>query len=154
NWNPQDAMCPSWKGTRNRVYSPKGRASLVREWLKQLTDQGCDPVQAMKPVKGINKWKGGVQKVLYSLQKKTGHYDFSHEVYDSMATCLACKSCAGQCPIKVDVPEFRSKFLALYHTRYMRPLKDYLVGSLEFGLPLYAKAPGVYNWLVRNRLVQ
>ncbi|WP_243658603.1 (Fe-S)-binding protein [Paraburkholderia sp. BL9I2N2] len=35
-----------------------------------------------------------------------------------MDTCLACKSCAGQCPVKVDVPDFRSKFLALYHTRY------------------------------------
>ena len=47
-----------------------------------------------------------------------------------MNTCLACKSCVGQCPIKVDVPEFRSKFLALYHLRYPRPLKDYLVASL------------------------
>ncbi len=154
NWNAQDAMCPSWKGTRERVYSPKGRASLIREWLKLLSDNGFDPSNALKPRNKIEKLKNSTKKLVYSLQSKSGQYDFSHEVYDSMATCLACKSCAGQCPIKVDVPEFRSKFLALYHTRYMRPLKDYLVGSLEFALPLYAKAPAVYNLLVGNRVVQ
>lgn len=154
NWNAQDAMCPSWKGTRNRVYSPKGRASLVREWLKLLSDNGFDPTEELKPLKALEKIKRSAKKLSYSLQAKTGQYDFSHEVYDSMATCLACKACAGQCPVKVDVPEFRSKFLALYHTRYMRPLKDYLVGSLEFALPVYAKAPVIYNRLVGNKLVQ
>jgi Fe-S oxidoreductase len=71
--------------------------------------------------------------------------DFSHEVYDAMAGCLACKSCAGQCPIKVNVPEFRAQFLALYHTRYWRPLRDYLIGSLEFSIPYFARVPGLYN---------
>jgi hypothetical protein len=28
NFDPDDAMCPSWKGTRERSHSPKGRASL------------------------------------------------------------------------------------------------------------------------------
>ena len=32
-------------------------------------------------------------------------------------------SCAGQCPVKVNVPEFRSRFLELYHQRYLRPLR-------------------------------
>ena len=36
NWDPDDAMCPSWKGTRERRHSPKGRAQLMREWLRQL----------------------------------------------------------------------------------------------------------------------
>ena len=26
NWDPDDAMCPSWKGMRERRHSPKGRA--------------------------------------------------------------------------------------------------------------------------------
>ncbi|MFI7867791.1 FAD-linked oxidase C-terminal domain-containing protein, partial [Ectopseudomonas khazarica] len=30
NFDPNDAMCPSWKATRERVQSPKGRASLIR----------------------------------------------------------------------------------------------------------------------------
>ena len=55
-----------------------------------------------------------------------------------MMGCLACKSCVGQCPIKVDVPEFRAKFLELYYSRYLRPAKDYFVGSLEYMMPTMA----------------
>ncbi|WP_243658643.1 FAD-linked oxidase C-terminal domain-containing protein [Paraburkholderia sp. BL9I2N2] len=31
NFDPDDAMCPSWKALRDRRFSPKGRASLLRE---------------------------------------------------------------------------------------------------------------------------
>ena len=62
-----------------------------------------------------------------------------------MAGCLACKSCAGQCPVKVNVPEFRSRFLELYHRRYLRPVRDYLIGSLEFTMPWLARMPALYN---------
>src|SRR5690606_11411623 len=43
NWDYNDPMCPSWKVTRDRVHSPKGRASLIREWLKQMNEAGADP---------------------------------------------------------------------------------------------------------------
>src|SRR6185369_7335631 len=45
NWDPDDAMCPSWKGTRERRHSPKGRAMLIREWLRQLAASGFDPIE-------------------------------------------------------------------------------------------------------------
>jgi FAD/FMN-containing dehydrogenase/Fe-S oxidoreductase len=153
NWSFHDAMCPSWKVTRERVHSPKGRASLLREWLRQLSDRGYDPMAALaQPLSAIQSLKLLPQKFRNTRGKKRGEYDFSHEVYDAMAGCLACKSCTGQCPIKVDVPSFRSKFLALYYTRYLRPLKDYLVGALEFVLPVAAVAPGIYNALTQNKL--
>ena len=71
--------------------------------------------------------------------------DFSHEVKAAMDTCLSCKACASQCPIKIDVPEFKAKFLHLYHQRYMRPLKDYVVANVETIAPLMAKAPTFFN---------
>jgi len=71
-----------------------------------------------------------------------------------MIVCLAGKSCVGQCPVKVDVPEFRSKFLELYYSRYLRPLKDYFVGSLEVMLPIVAKAPKAYNFIMGARATQ
>lgn len=154
NWNTADQMCPSYKVTRQRVNSPKGRASLIREWLKLLSENNFDTVTAAKRKSALTAIAGLPKRLFSSLRKKLGVYDFSHEVYDSMAACLACKSCTGQCPIKVDVPEFRSKFLSLYHTRYMRPLKDYLVGALEFMLPVCAKFPGVYNFFMKLRFVQ
>ena len=145
NWNYDDAMCPSWKGTRLRTHTPKGRASLVREWLRLLGNENTSAEKKLNEITLFSSLRSLPSRIANSYQHKKGEYDFSHEVYDSMAACLACKSCTGQCPIKVDVPEFRSKFLALYHTRYLRPLKDHLVASLEYILPLAAKAPAVYN---------
>ncbi|HEU5074617.1 MAG TPA: (Fe-S)-binding protein, partial [Polyangiaceae bacterium] len=56
--------------------------------------------------------------------------------------------------IKVDVPQFRSRFLELYHTRYRRPLKDYFVASLEVMLPALATMPGLVNWALATPWVQ
>lgn len=149
NWNYNDAMCPSWKGTRLRTHTPKGRASLVREWLRLLGNENTSAEKKLNEINWFSSLRSLPKRISNSYQHRKGEYDFSHEVYDSMAACLACKSCTGQCPIKVDVPEFRSKFLALYHTRYLRPLKDHLVASLEYILPIAAKAPAIYNGITQ-----
>lgn len=145
NWSTNDPMCPSWKGTRERVNSPKGRASLIREWLRLLADKKVDTTLIIQPQGMLAALRNLPSKIANSRKKSKGEYDFSNEVYTSMAACLSCKACAGQCPIKVDVPEFRSKFLAIYHTRYLRPIKDYLVASLEYLLPIFAVVPWLYN---------
>ncbi|UVL86398.1 FAD-binding oxidoreductase [Pseudomonas sp. B21-028] len=149
NFDPDDAMCPSWKATRERQHSPKGRASLMREWLRL---QGAANVDVLDAARGGASWlKELPARLRNNLARSRGEADFSHEVYDAMAGCLACKSCAGQCPIKVNVPEFRSRFLQLYHGRYQRPLRDYLIGSLEFTIPYMAYAPGLYNAVMGSK---
>jgi FAD/FMN-containing dehydrogenase/Fe-S oxidoreductase len=151
NYDPNDAMCPSWKATRERQHSPKGRASLIREWLRL---QGAANIDVLATAQGKLNWlKGLPARLRNNLSRSKGEADFSHEVYDAMAGCLACKSCAGQCPIKVNVPEFRSRFLELYHGRYQRPLRDYLIGSLEFSIPYLAYAPGLYNAVMGSKWV-
>ena len=151
NYDPDDAMCPSWKATRERQHSPKGRASLIREWLRL---QGAANIDVLEAVAGQWSWLRGLPKRLRNnLARSRGEEDFSHEVYDAMAGCLACKSCAGQCPVKVNVPEFRSRFLQLYHGRYQRPVRDYLIGSLEFTLPYVAYAPRLYNAVMGSKWI-
>lgn len=154
NYDPNDAMCPSWKGTRERIHSPKGRASLVREWLRLMASQGVDLNDASRELKAASFIASLPQRVRNSLRKHRGEYDFSNEVHNSMMGCLACKSCVGQCPIKVNVPDFRARFLEVYYGRYLRPLKDYVVGSLEYMIPTLAKFPAPYNWAMRNGLVK
>ncbi|TNB81482.1 FAD-binding oxidoreductase [Pseudomonas sp. Fig-3] len=150
NFDPDDAMCPSWKATRNRIHSPKGRASLIREWLRLQGARGADILGDSAPFT-----LGGVAaKARNTVGKWLGQKDFSHEVYDAMAGCLACKSCAGQCPVKVNVPDFRARFLERYHSRYMRPLKDYVIGSLEYSIPYIARFPRLYNAMMRARPVK
>ncbi len=142
NYDPADAMCPSFKATGDRRHSPKGRASLFREWLRRLSDEGVDPVAVARQARASSPLSGAFTRWA---NRRDGRADFSHEVKDAMDGCLACKSCTGQCPIKVDVPSFRAKFLELYHTRYGRPLRDHVVGAMERLLPLGAKVSGLAN---------
>ena len=154
NWNPNDAMCPSWKATRERIHSPKGRASLMREWLKQLAERDVNALEATQQVRRRHFLSSLPARIKNTWGKSRGDYDFSHEVNTAMQGCLACKSCVGQCPIKVDVPEFRSKFLELYYSRYLRPLKDYFVGALEYLMPAMNRVPWLYNGLMKPRVMQ
>ncbi len=132
NWDVSDPMCPSYKVSRNRLYSPKGRAGLMREWLRRLSlAQGAD----------------------IESQGRGGHIqeteDFSHHVYQAFNSCLSCKACATQCPVKVDIPEIKSQFLAMYHRRYRRPLRDYIIAHTET-----LSAFLIYFGNIQNRLFQ
>ena len=144
NVNPDYVMCPSYKGTSERIHSPKGRASLLREWLRQLA---LNPRDFDKPANVIVKFWN-------TLTKTTGQYDYSHEVYDGLHGCLSCKACASQCPIHVDIPSLKSKFLQRYYTRYLRSPRDYLMGNIEFLTQWQGKLPRLTNLVMQNFLTQ
>lgn len=146
NFDVDSPMCPSSKVTRDRRHSPKGRASMVREWLRLLSNQGVDPVALEKADCSASV----LSKIKNSWLKARGDYDFSHEVMDTMKGCLACKACASQCPIKVDVPGFRSRFINLYHQRYLRPMSDHVVANVESMSALMEKFPKLSNALMTN----
>ncbi|WP_250459487.1 D-2-hydroxyglutarate dehydrogenase YdiJ [Microbulbifer litoralis] len=154
NWNPDDAMCPSYKATRERIHSPKGRATLMKEWLRLLSARNVNAVEESRKFREQSFLVTLPRRLKNSLAKARGEYDFNHEVNDAMQGCLGCKSCVGQCPVRVDVPEFRSKFLELYYSRYLRPLKDYFVGGLEFVMPQLSRWPQLYNFPLRLKPVR
>lgn len=133
NWNEADPMCPSYKATRDRVQSPKGRAGLLREWLR-LQDKG--------EIDGVTD-------------------DFSKQVFAALETCLGCKTCISQCPVKVDIPNMKSRFLERFHQKNKRPLKDHVIAAMESLTPMTSKMPGLVNfiqslppvvWLAENLL--
>jgi FAD/FMN-containing dehydrogenase/Fe-S oxidoreductase len=153
NYEESSPMCPSSKVTKDRRHSPKGRAGLMREWLRLTESQGVDVLAAETQ---LLKHKAGISQLWHkmknTLAKRQGEADFSHEVMEAMEGCLACKACAGQCPIKVDVPSFRARFLQLYHSRYLRPAKDYIVGNIERTAPVLAKMPGLVNFMLKRNI--
>lgn len=146
-------MCPSFKATGDRRFSPKGRASLLREWLRRLAEQGIDPRAESARQRRSNPLASLVRRTINSLDWRNRD-DFSHEVRVAMDTCLACKACVGQCPVKVNVPAFRAKFLELYYGRYLRPLRHQFVAPIETLLPLIARLAPVYNLTATTRLGQ
>lgn len=123
NQDPSNVMCPSYKITKDRLHSPKGRAMLVKEWLREKSRNTSREKQA------------------------------AHEAFDALSGCLGCKACAGKCPTQVSIPDLRTKFLRDYHQKYQkRKLRDILLGRIEDLLPLAAKFPRVWNMVAKDRL--
>lgn len=147
NYDTTSPMCPSSKITHDRRHSPKGRAGLIREWLRLLSKEDVD-TSALSYRQFQSSW---FTKLGNSKSKKD---DFSHEVFESMNGCLACKSCSTQCPVGVDVPDFRSKFLSIYYQRYTRPLKDHFVANVEILAPAMAKLPRFFNFFLASSIVK
>lgn len=154
NFDVHSTMCPSMKVSGNRLFSPKGRATLVREWLRLLAEQNVSPDELIFEKQQTSAKLVDFAKKIRNQWRKSQEYDFSHEVKSAMDTCLACKACASQCPIKIDVPTFSSQFNELYHRRYLRPLKDYVVANLEFVAPIMAKQPKLFNFFSANKLAE
>ncbi|WP_044470933.1 D-2-hydroxyglutarate dehydrogenase YdiJ [Mannheimia massilioguelmaensis] len=153
NFDVHSAMCPSMKVSHNRVFSPKGRASMIREWLRLMANENISPEQLDFRQTHI-KHSELIEKFRNTINKWRGKYDFSNEVKTAMDTCLACKACASQCPIKIDVPSFRAKFFYFYHQRYVRPPKDYIVANLELVAPYMAKQTKFFNFFMNSRFVK
>jgi FAD/FMN-containing dehydrogenase/Fe-S oxidoreductase len=128
-WDASDPMCPSYKATRDRTQSPKGRAALLREWAR------LDSVQAKTPSKDN-------AAALLALEG---------QVKTSLSSCLSCKACASQCPVRVDIPAMKARFLQHYHQRVPRSRRDRLVARMEPLLALATKAPRIANLLTQNR---
>lgn len=108
---PDDTMCPSYKVTRDRRHSPKGRAGLLREFMRL---QNTDAAAAQK---------------------------FAPAVKDTLDGCLSCKACTAVCPIHVNIPDMKTDFLADFYKARLRPLRSYLLAWSEVLAPLMAKLP-------------
>ena len=124
NVEASNVMCPSYKVTGDRIHSPKGRAMLTKEWLREQA-----------------KGEGRDAKI-------------ADMTFTAMNGCLGCKGCSGKCPTGVSIPDLRSKFLNEYYTKYKkRKIGDLLSGYIEHLLPFIAKFPKTWNFLNRNNLM-
>lgn len=145
NFDKTAPMCPTYKLLGDRRQSPKGRAGLTREWLRLMELAGVNPLDEEKKLDepGL-RLKDLFARISNTLSNSQSD-DFSHEVREVMECCLACKACASACPVKVDVPDFRSRFLNLYYGRYLRPAGDLLIKNIETATPFMARIPRLLN---------
>ncbi|MGJ4860278.1 FAD-binding and (Fe-S)-binding domain-containing protein [Labrys sp. La1] len=118
NWDRHDPMCPSYKLTRDRRHSPKGRAAMLREWARSTATTTGDAL----PDTAIEE-----------------------QLKASLDLCLSCKACSSQCPVKVDIPAMKSRFLHRYFKHRRRPLRHRIVAAMEPGLSLARRFPTVAN---------
>ncbi|MDG2111180.1 MAG: FAD-binding and (Fe-S)-binding domain-containing protein, partial [Actinomycetota bacterium] len=113
HYDAAEVMCPSFKATRDPALSPKGRADLLREWLRR--------------------------------RAAGGDAAFEQAVADNLSECLSCSACTGRCPVEVDIPELKSRFLEAYYSSRRRPLAHRVLSRFEQLAVWGAKVP----WLAR-----
>jgi FAD/FMN-containing dehydrogenase/Pyruvate/2-oxoacid:ferredoxin oxidoreductase delta subunit len=63
----------------------------------------------------------------------------SAEVAEALDLCLACKACASECPVGMDMALYKAEFLHQRYRRRLRPRWHYALG----GFPLVASAAGL-----------
>ncbi len=140
NLDKTSPMCPSYKVSGDRRFSPKGRAMLFKEWVRKNSD-----LPALK-----QNVAGNLGAKICNLFSK----NFEAEIYDSFSKCLGCKACNTQCPIKVSIPDAKAYFLSLYFTKNFRKAQDYLIGNIERILLICGGFPRLFNFFTQNYLAK
>ena len=125
SWKLSDTMCPSYKATGNKAYSPKGRAAMLREWirLKDNPSQGSE-----------------MASLETSLKKSLQH-------------CLSCKSCTSTCPLNVDIPEMKSRFLEHMGQQNSAIIKNQLIQHFENLISIGSRLPKIHNLFLKSSLI-
>ncbi|EAR51781.1 FAD linked oxidase-like [Oceanicola granulosus HTCC2516] len=67
--------------------------------------------------------------------------DLARALDESLDACLSCRACASQCPVKVDIPEMKSRYRAARHAGRLRPAHHYLLAAMEPVSPLLRALP-------------
>ena len=122
NASLSEAMCPSYKATRNKLYSPKGRAAMLREWAR-LSHQDTH------------------RQELQQLE---------HSLFESLQHCLSCKSCTSTCPLKVDIPELKSRFLEHWFHQHRRHTADWFQRHFETLIDVGGRVPRLSNLVLHS----
>lgn len=137
SWDAFDVMCPSYKATRNRAQSPKGRAALLRAWARLSSRNALD--------------RDGAADLA----------EVESALSDSLSTCLSCKACTTLCPVKVDIPSMKSRFLERRYLGRRRPIRHSVLARMETMLAAARLAPGladriaqapVFRWITERLL--
>jgi FAD/FMN-containing dehydrogenase/Fe-S oxidoreductase len=76
------------------------------------------------------------------------------EIYEVMDLCLSCKGCKSECPSNVDVAKLKAEFLQHYYDARGVPLRTRLIANFTRSAKLGSLAPGIYNLLMRSRLLK
>jgi FAD/FMN-containing dehydrogenase/Fe-S oxidoreductase len=120
-------MCPSYRATREEMHSTRGRANLLREFLK---------------AGGVGKAESG--GISHPTSPSTLH------VKEALDLCLSCKACATECAAGVDMSKLKSEFVAHIYEEQGTLLRAWLLGRIgQFGAMACAVAP-LSNWLLQQ----
>lgn len=71
----------------------------------------------------------------------------SAAVHDALDLCLACKACKHECPVNVDMADYKAEFMHHHYERHLRPRSAYSMGMIWWWARAAQIAPGIVNAL-------
>jgi FAD/FMN-containing dehydrogenase/Fe-S oxidoreductase len=110
----------------------------------------CPSYMATRNEKDTTRARANILREFLTHSNKQNRFDHQ-EIYDVLDLCLACKGCKSECPSNVDMAKLKMEFLQHYHDANGVPFRARLIGNYSNLNGLAAIAPGMYNWLVKNK---
>jgi Fe-S oxidoreductase/FAD/FMN-containing dehydrogenase len=76
----------------------------------------------------------------------------SHTVHEALDLCLSCKACKTECPVQVDMAQYKSEFLAQRYNGKPHPLRHYVFGFADKLAKWGSITPGLTNAILNGPL--
>src|SRR6185437_5876725 len=77
----------------------------------------------------------------------------SEAVHEALSLCLSCKACKSECPVQVDIAQYKAEFLAQHYKGRLRPLHHYLFGYADRLATWGSMAPRLTNVLLTGAAI-
>ena len=113
---------------------------------RQLAGPGvmCPSFQVTRQEKHSTRGRAHLLAEMLAGDLVTGGWH-SPEVHEALDLCLACKACAADCPVQVDMASYKAEFLHQRYRRRLRPRWHYALGGLPLAARVAGLAPEVAN---------
>jgi FAD/FMN-containing dehydrogenase/Fe-S oxidoreductase len=124
-------MCPSYRATRDEMHSTRGRANLLREFIKDpasVDDAPADTRPGDAPAHALT----------------------AQDVKQALDLCLSCKACATECAAGVDMSRLKSEFMQWQHDARGTPLRAWILGRIAPIGALAAPFAPIANWMLER----
>jgi FAD/FMN-containing dehydrogenase/Fe-S oxidoreductase len=76
----------------------------------------------------------------------------SETVHEALSLCLSCKACKSECPVQVDMAQYKSEFLAQRYKGRLHPLQHYIFGFADKLARWGSLTPGLTNAILTGPL--
>ena len=76
----------------------------------------------------------------------------SEAVHEALDLCLSCKACKTECPVQVDMAQYKSEFLAQKYKGKLHPLHHYVFGFADKMARLGSLTPAITNFMTSSGL--
>jgi FAD/FMN-containing dehydrogenase/Fe-S oxidoreductase len=76
----------------------------------------------------------------------------SEAVHEALDLCLSCKACKTECPVQVDMAQYKSEFLAQKYKGKLHPLHHYVFGFADKMARMGSLTPALTNFVLGSSL--